>query len=72
MKDLNDNCVANLRSGLVRSVEKFSDEHPSFKMLGCSFVCPGPVIDKICAEARFITSIDDLNIILKLGVVYIV
>ncbi len=36
-------------------------EHPSFQMLGRNFVCADSVIDKICLEAKFITSTEDLN-----------
>ena len=63
VKDVNDNCMANLRAGLVKAVEEFLEEHPSFKMLGRSFICPDSVIEKICAEARFINSLEDLNIV---------
>ena len=61
--DLSDNYVADLKNGLVKVVDNVLEDHPSYKMLGRSFVCPTSVIDKICTEARYINSIDDLNII---------
>lgn len=63
VKELNDNCIATLKDSLIKAVEEFLEEHPSFKMLGRSFVCPDSVIEKICAEARFISSIGDFNVV---------
>lgn len=62
-KEFTEDCMANLRKGLMKAVEDFLDEHHSFKMLGRSFVCPDSVIEKICAEVRFFHSIDDFNIV---------
>ena len=37
VKELNDNCIATLKDSLMK---EFLEEHPSFKMLGCSFSVP--------------------------------
>ena len=46
MKELNDNCIATLKDSLIKAVQEFLEEHPSFKMRGRSFVCPDSVIEK--------------------------
>ena len=38
-------------------------EHPSFQTLGENFVCDDAAIDKICQDARFISSAEDLHIV---------
>lgn len=37
--------------------------HPAFRMLGRSFVCYDCDIHRVCDEARFVRSVDDLNIV---------
>ena len=66
VKEMNESCMADLRAGLVKAVDDFLEKHPSYKMLGRSFICPDTVIDKICSEAKFLNSIEDLNSIIGL------
>ena len=54
---------AKLKENLKAEREAYMMEHPSFRMLGSSFVCPDSAIDKICHDAKFIVSIEDLGII---------
>ena len=63
VRDVNGDCKATLKNSLSRAVDQYLEKNPSYKMLGRSFVCPDCVIDKICAEARFVQSIDDLNFV---------
>ena len=60
MRDLSENTVADLMNGLVKAIDNVLEDHPSYKMLGRSFVCPDSVSDK--SEA----------FVLKLRVPYIV
>lgn len=52
-----------LRENLEAEREAYILEHPSFQMLGPNFVCANSVIDKICLDAKFIVSNEDLNIL---------
>ena len=64
MKVIDDTCKLELKAALLREVDMYIEEHPSYRMLGRDFVCPSCVIEKICSEARFFNSVDDLNIVL--------
>ena len=52
-----------LRQGLKAEREAYMKEHPSFQMLGENFMCDDAAIDKICQDARFISSAEDLHIV---------
>lgn len=64
VKVIDDTCKLELKAALLREVDMYIEEHPSYRMLGRDFVCPSCVIEKICSEARFFNSVDDLNIVL--------
>lgn len=63
LRIVSDDMMKILRANLVAERESYLSEHPSLRMLGPSFVCADCVIDKICADSRFISSIEDLGII---------
>lgn len=63
VKLVDKECKHALKDALLKGVEAFMEEHPSFKMFGRSFVCPECIINKICDEARFFKSRDDFNIV---------
>ncbi len=52
-----------LKDELLKERDTYMREHPSYRMLGPSVVCPVCVIDKLCSEARFFQSVDDLSIV---------
>lgn len=63
MRDVDKQRNSTWKKGLLlQEIEKILEEHPSYRMLGPSFVCPTCVVDKICEDARFIQSVDDLDI----------
>lgn len=64
VKVIDDNCKFELKAALLREVNMYIEEHPSYQMLGRDFVRPSCVIEKICSEIRFFRSIGDLNIVL--------
>lgn len=49
-----------LKDNLKVERQSYIQDHPSFLMLGPNFVCPDSAIDKICHEAKFVTSLEDL------------
>ena len=51
-----------LKTRLLEEREKIMDENPSYRMVGHNFVCPDAVIAELCKQAKYITSVDDLNI----------
>ena len=63
VKVLDDNCKSEIKAALMREVDMYIEEHPNYKMLGRHFVCHSCIIEKICSEARFFRSVDDLNIV---------
>ena len=58
-KDLEE----KLRENLKAARQAYIQEHPSFQMLGPNFVCADSAIDKICQNAKFISSVEDLNFV---------
>jgi len=60
---VDENWKATLKGALSKAVDDYIASHPAFRMLGRSFVCPDCVIDRVCDEARFAKSADDLNIV---------
>lgn len=50
-----------LKQKLVAVREEVYNERPSFSIVGIRFLCPDSTIDKICKEAKFIESIEDLS-----------
>lgn len=51
-----------LEEELKKAREDFMTKHPAYQMVGIDFICPTSTIKKLCEEARFIVSIDDLPI----------
>ena len=49
-----------LAEKLKMARERFRREHPAFQMVGIDFVCPTSTIEKLCKEAKYIVSADDL------------
>ena len=45
--------------------EEMLEEHPSFRMVGTSFLCPDTTIKKICLEAKFCKSTEDCSVNLR-------
>ena len=50
----------DLRAKLIQARQNFIDQRDDFYMVGVSFVCSDSVIDKLCAEAKYINVIDDI------------
>ena len=50
-----------LKSALLAERKAFMEENPNYRILGSDFVCPVPLIDSICTEARFLQTVADLN-----------
>ena len=44
---------------MIQARQDFIDQRDDFYMVGVSFVCSDSVIDKLCAEAKYIKVIDD-------------
>ena len=63
LRIISDDLMKILRANLEAERESYLSEHPSLRMLGPSFVCADCVIDKICADSKFISSIEDLSTI---------
>ena len=55
-----------LRNRLLEERQKYVFDHPMFAMIGEKAVCPNCVIDKICKEARFIRTKEDISDIMGL------
>ena len=55
-----------LRNRLLEERQKYVLDHPLFAMIGETAVCPNCVIDKICKEARFIRTKEDIGNIVGL------
>lgn len=60
VKFIDDNCKLELKAALLRVVDMYIEEDPSYRMLGRDFVCPPCVIEK----KIFFNPVDDLNIVL--------
>lgn len=58
---IDEGLMTELKKNLEAEREAYMHEHPSFQMLGRNFVCADSVIDKICLEAKYIASTEDLN-----------
>ena len=52
--------TVSLAEKLKITRERFRREHPAFQMVGIDFVCPTSTIEKLCKEAKYIVSADDL------------
>ncbi len=63
VKDVDEDRKTVLRNALLRERDVYLEEHPSYRMLDSCFVCPACLIDKLCSEARFFSSAEDLNIV---------
>ena len=50
-----------LKENLMSVREEVYKEMPSFRMVGISFFCPESTIDKLCREAKFIKTEEDLS-----------
>ena len=55
-----------LRNRLLEERQKYVCDHPMFAVIGEKAVCPNCVIDKICKEARFIRTKEDISDIVGL------
>ena len=62
-KDINDTLRVELKAALMREVDAYITDHPSYRMMGREFVCPECAIDKLCSEARFFRCIEDLDVV---------
>lgn len=63
VRSVDEDWKATLKSAFSKAVDDYIESHPAFRMLGRSFVCPNCVTDRVCDEARFVRSVDDLNIV---------
>ena len=54
--------VKELKTKLLEEREKILLEHPSYRMIGIDFVCPDSVLDKICEQSKYFSSVDDMKI----------
>ena len=54
--------VKELKAKLVEEHEKILLKHPSYRMIGINFVCPDIVIDKICEQSKYFSSVEDIKI----------
>lgn len=62
----NKTIAETLRNRLLEERQKYVFDHPMFAMIGEKAVCPNCVIDKICKEARFIRTKEDISDIVGL------
>ena len=65
-RKVNKDFVARLKDNLKLEREAYIKEHSSFRMLGADFVCADSAIDKICLDSKFISSIEDLDVIVSI------
>lgn len=49
-----------LKKKLELAREDFLDKHPSFRIVGIDFVCTNLAIEKLCEEAKYLHSADDI------------
>ncbi len=63
LRIVSEDLMKILKANLEAERELYLSEHSSLRMLGPSFVCADSVIDKICADSKFIASIGDLSTI---------
>ena len=63
LRIVSDDLMKILKANLEAERESYLSEHPSLRMLGLSFVCADCIIEKICADSKFISSIEDLGTI---------
>ena len=61
VRDVDDELKADLKEKLFKERELYIQKHPCYKMVGADFVCSSVVIDDICADARFINSVDSIS-----------
>ena len=60
--DMTPSHVKELKTKLLEEREKILLEHPSYRMIGIDFVCPDSVLDKICEQSKYFSSVDDMKI----------
>ena len=58
--DILDDMKSHIKANLVRERDAYM---PHYYMSHYSFVCPDCVIDRICEQARFIKSEEDLDVV---------
>ena len=63
VRDINDDLKIELKAALMREVDLYLENHHSYRMVGREFVCPECAIDKLCSETRFISSVEDMDIV---------
>ena len=51
-----------LHCALEQERDKIMAEKPSYRILGPQYVCADSIIQEICSRAKYITSIDHLDI----------
>ena len=61
--DVSDDMKSRIKANLVRERDAYLQSHPHYYMSHYSFVCPDCVIDRICEQARFIKSKEDLDVV---------
>ena len=61
--DVSDDMKSRIKANLVRERDAYMQSHPHYYMSHYSFVCPDCVIDRICEQARFIKSEEDLDVV---------
>ena len=60
----------DLEEKLKLARAEFLQQHPPFEMVGVENICPDASILKLCEEARFISSIDEFPIEIRLELKY--
>ena len=61
----------DLKEKLKLARAEFLQQHPPFEIVGLQNICPDSSILKLCEEARFISSIDDFPIEIRLELKHI-
>ena len=61
----------DLKEKLKLAHAEFLQQHPPFEIVGLQNICPDSSILKLCEEARFISSIDDFPIEIRLELKHI-
>lgn len=62
VREIPDSLSQQLQIALEQERDKILAEKPSFRILGSQYICSDFVIQEICSRAKYITSLDDLNI----------